>query len=292
MKVSVILFILATTILQLNQAITINTCASMLVDEFAFYNIAPYGKKDPYWSATDGYEIDFSLCEPKVNSCDNSTSLFGRYISSSDQCYPLAKEYSGISLFNSDKPTGGVNVTYKPVALSSSQVLQLIVTIKCDPDASATDTLPPFTISQDNFDSKNVSYYQFYATSSSYYGCSFYNLGELYQFMKDNKAIFVITFCVIGLFVCYFGLKAFKVTIFIMAALAAFFCLALLLYEITPLDSEQWVLWTVFILCLIASLAAGYFAVKLEKLGFFALGACLGVVGFLFLYTAILSGFV
>ena len=63
---------------------------------FSFIKIALYR----YWSATDGYEIDFSLCEPKVNSCDNSTSLFGRYISSSDQCYPLAKEYSGISLFS------------------------------------------------------------------------------------------------------------------------------------------------------------------------------------------------
>lgn len=109
--------------------------------------------------------------------------------------------------------------------------------------------------------------------------------------MEKNKAIFAAVFAVVGIFLTLFGLRLFKVTLFIITAIAVFFILAFLLYQTVGLKTAAWIPWALFVVCLIVSIAAGYFTVKLEKVGFFALGAVLAVVGFMLLYTSVISSF-
>merc|ERR1711907_151968 len=98
--------------------------------------------------------------------------------------------------------------------------------------------------------------------------------------MQDNQVLFVVIFFVM-----------FNVTIFILAAVSGFFVSAILFYQLASYGSAAWVMWVLFFTCLVIGCALGYLAIKFEKAGFFAVGFCLGGIGFSFLYSTVLGSF-
>jgi len=130
--------------------------------------------------------------------------------------------------------------------------------------------------------------YQFNVTIDSYYGCGV-STAQLMLFLEQYKYIFGIVFILLGIFVCFYGFKAFNVCLFIIAAVAGTFLSGTLVMEFVTYNSANAEKWVLFGVCMLIGLVCGYLAVKFEKVGFFALGAALGVVAGSILYFAILA---
>jgi len=64
-----------------------------------------------------------------------------------------------------------------------------------------------------------------------------------------------------------------------------------LFFEFVKFGTQQWILWVIFGTCVTIGCLLGYLAVKYEKVGFFALGSYLGVIGGLLLYNSVLVHF-
>eukprot|EP00330_Aristerostoma_sp_ATCC50986_P007205 CAMPEP_0114585476 /NCGR_PEP_ID=MMETSP0125-20121206/9010_1 /TAXON_ID=485358 ORGANISM="Aristerostoma sp., Strain ATCC 50986" /NCGR_SAMPLE_ID=MMETSP0125 /ASSEMBLY_ACC=CAM_ASM_000245 /LENGTH=403 /DNA_ID=CAMNT_0001780573 /DNA_START=46 /DNA_END=1257 /DNA_ORIENTATION=+ len=261
-----------------------------IVGDGAFYNLAPFGKNNRVLNATDPhndkYQLNFSLCNNVVKSCNGSKEIYGiRFdVDDTDTCDDIAVAGPKFSLYNAKDDTKGVNVTY-PLYNGSDNGgdWNLKLSIICDPKANSSSPIPDFTFVENGK--------ELYATVKSYYGCSPFTLGKLATFMQDNQVLFVVIFFVLGIFVAFFGLKMFNVTIFILAAVSGFFVSAILFYQLASYGSAAWVMWVLFFTCLVIGCALGYLAIKFEKAGFFAVGFCLGGIGFSFLYSTILGSF-
>jgi len=128
-------------------------------------------------------------------------------------------------------------------------------------------------------------------TGQSYYGCAYVTLSEFLNFLSTYKGLFIAIGVIFGVFCTFWGLKMFNITIFVVVAIAGTFICGSLFYEFVSYQASGGTLWVVFLICLIIGCILGYLAVTLEKLGFFALGVALGVIGGMFLYQGVLAPF-
>lgn len=83
----------------------------------------------------------------------------------------------------------------------------------------------------------------------------------------------------------------FNPAIFIITTVLGTISSGMFFFEFVKFGSQTWILWIIFAACLIIGLVLGYLAITYEKVGFFALGAALGVIGGLLLYSAVISQF-
>jgi len=95
-----------------------------------------------------------------------------------------------------------------------------------------------------------------------------------------------------GLFVCFFGLKMFRPTLFIAATVASFFLLLIFFFAVfVSYTTNDQVKIVLFLVAILPSLGVGWLILKAEKVGVFLLGAWLGVLGGFILYDALISHF-
>jgi len=114
-------------------------------------------------------------------------------------------------------------------------------------------------------------------------------LSELLAFMSQYKFVFIPIFFILGAFFCFFGRRTFDIALFLIVAMAGVLISGSLFMQLTNINSSPATKWVIFGVCLLIGIGLGYIALKFEKVGFFALGLVLGVVGGFFLYQLILS---
>lgn len=93
-------------------------------------------------------------------------------------------------------------------------------------------------------------------------------MNALWVFLDEYSYIWGILFILGGAFLCFAGRKLFKAAIFMVTAIFVVFAILLIFYT-TFLESttEKWVGWTVLVCSILIGLVAGFFMMKLERIG-------------------------
>jgi len=121
------------------------------------------------------------------------------------------------------------------------------------------------------------------------HGCPMITLDQISQFIDDNKIIFTVAGCLIGLLVAFLGLKLFLPTLFIAGFVSGFFITLLTFFGyIVTTDSRESTKWILFVFALILGTLFGFLLIKANKFGIFIIGCWLGTIISLLLYNAIL----
>lgn len=108
----------------------------------------------------------------------------------------------------------------------------------------------------------------FKATLESDQVCSSFDLNALWSFLDEYSYIWGVLFIVGGIFLGFFGRKLFKAAIFMVTAIFVVFGILLLFYTTFLEDNtESWVGWTVLTCSILIGLVAGFFMMKLERIG-------------------------
>ena len=98
--------------------------------------------------------------------------------------------------------------------------------------------------------------------------CPKFDLNALWTFLDEYSYIWGVLFIVGGIFLCFFGRKLFKAAIFMVTAIFTVFAILLLFYTTFLEDTtEAWVGWTVLACSILIGLVAGFFMMKLERIG-------------------------
>lgn len=98
--------------------------------------------------------------------------------------------------------------------------------------------------------------------------CSTFDLNALWIFLDEYSYIWGVMFIVGGIFLGFFGRKLFKAAIFMVTAILVVFAILLLFYTTFLKDTtEAWVGWTVLVSSILIGLVAGFFMMKLERVG-------------------------
>ncbi len=109
----------------------------------------------------------------------------------------------------------------------------------------------------------------------------------VWDFIDDNKLIFSVVFACIGLFVTFFGKRFMKATLFIAGFVIIFgTVMAVAFGFFVKSDTPDSAKWIILVCAIILGLLMGL-AISREtaqKIGFFILGALLGVILGAFLY--------
>lgn len=93
----------------------------------------------------------------------------------------------------------------------------------------------------------------------------------------------------LGTLLCFFGLKIYKPTMFIIGYITGFAVIVVVVGEfVIRYDSESLMAYTCLMIAVFFGVLTGYITIKNPKVGFFALGMWLGVVLALLLNNAIL----
>lgn len=106
------------------------------------------------------------------------------------------------------------------------------------------------------------------ATMTSSEVCASFDLNALWQFLDEYSYIWGVLFIVGGIFLGFFGRKLFRAAIFMVTAIFVVFGILLLFYTTFLNDTtETWVGWTVLVCSILIGLVAGFFMMKLERVG-------------------------
>lgn len=114
-------------------------------------------------------------------------------------------------------------------------------------------------------------------------------VGEIYQFIMDNKIIFFPILAVFGLIMAFFGLKLNKITFFLAGwvfgfALVMLFCTNTFVTR----ETEEKTMWIYFFVSVMCGIITGYATLISIKIGTFAIGGWLGYIISLMVYSAFL----
>ena len=98
--------------------------------------------------------------------------------------------------------------------------------------------------------------------------CPSIDLDAIWVFMEQYSYLWGALLIVGGIFFGFFGRKLFKAAIFIVTTICVAFGIMLLFYT-TFLDdtTESWVGWTVLACAILIGLVAGFFMMKIERVG-------------------------
>merc|ERR1719367_1630086 len=98
--------------------------------------------------------------------------------------------------------------------------------------------------------------------------CPSLDLSTIWDFFEQNSWLWGILLIAGGLFVCFFGRWMFKATVFLATTLVVIFGILILFYSTFLKDTTQdWVAWTVLACSVLIGLVAGFFMMKLERVG-------------------------
>ncbi|KAL4450766.1 hypothetical protein ABPG74_011608 [Tetrahymena malaccensis] len=267
---------------------------------------------DPNFSST-GYDLVFNFCQ-YVSYYTNETSYCPAFMNALPQstyamlvpldpsgnsygnsctALPIQPIYlaSGskfdnyhFDLIDSDKPQNGyIYQQYFPQqkivtnADGSNSVVNynnsITYIIRCDNSESQTLNIKGWRYI------RNVTYFGIYLEATSKYGCPTLQLSKLWQILSDNSIIFSVTMVTIGAALCFFGLKLYKPTLFIIGYITGFGGIVAIMGEfVIRYDSDSIMAYACLIIAVLFGVLTGYVTVSLPKVGFFALGMWLGIV--------------
>lgn len=126
---------------------------------------------------------------------------------------------------------------------------------------------------------KNATNENYYIQAVTKYGCPTLQLSKLWQVLSDSEVLFTIVMLALGGVLCFFGLKIYKPTLFIIGYLTGFAGIVVVMGEwVIRYDSESVMAYACIIVAVFFGVLTGYVTVSMPKAGFFALGVWLGVV--------------
>lgn len=124
---------------------------------------------------------------------------------------------------------------------------------------------------------------------TSTYGCPTLQLSKLWEVISDNKYILIVLMIGVGVLLCFFGLKIYNPTLFIIGYITGFALVVVIMGEfVIRYDSDSVMAYACLVIAMLVGVLVGYVTVSVPKAGFFALGTWLGVVIALLLYNAVL----
>lgn len=98
--------------------------------------------------------------------------------------------------------------------------------------------------------------------------CPTVDLNAIWDFISSYSWLWGAGMIIAGIMLCAFGRKLFSVCIFLATACIVIFAIMLLFYTLfLKSTTEEWVGWLVLSIAVITGLVAGFFMLKLEKLG-------------------------
>lgn len=93
-------------------------------------------------------------------------------------------------------------------------------------------------------------------------------MNALWTFLDDYSYIWGALFIIAGIFLAFFGRKLFTAAVFLVTAILVVFAILLLFYTTFLKDTtEVWVGWTVLVCSILIGCVAGFFMMKLERVG-------------------------
>ena len=153
----------------------------------------------------------------------------------------------------------GVEATLGLQYSNSENGCSLLVGLICDEDATET------TVTE-LVDMGGQCSYRTTLTSADV--CPSFDLNALWTFLDEYSYLWGVLFIVGGIFLAFFGRKLFKGAIFMATAILTVFAILLLFYTTFLSDTtESWVGWTVLVCSILIGLVAGFFMMKLERIG-------------------------
>jgi len=266
-----------------------HNCMGILVDNEAVFNFLPFSQVGAF-NAMDqhnpAYILSFSLCTPQVLGCNSlvyGNLLFG---SDPDYCDDVALAPPTYSLIDKSKPSRGVNIHYPTVEGQTSHLKShLNIELICNPLIPPSQAKFNLTIREE----KNERYLSAIGEVST--ACPYATMSELSTFLLENQLIFVLVFLALGIFVCFYGLRMFNITTFLITTTVGTFLVAFFFYKFVDLNTSEWILWFIFIVCIGVGAFMGILAVRYKVVGFFGLGFGLGAIFALFLYQYVIALF-
>lgn len=232
--------------------------------------------------------ITLDLCSPDITGCSSGTEVTAKSVNTVDEtCLNLADKNSPtVSYLNASDADAGVTITF-PVVFNSdeNENVTFIASVSCNSSVDINSI--PWTVSV--FTNSTGTYYTL--TGAGEPGCPIFTLASYLEFFNEYKYLFASFCLLIGLFALLAGLRFFNITIFIFATIVVTAVLFIIILAFTGLEISTGAQWGIFAGCILIGLGCGYGAVKLERAGFFALGALFGGIAALFLYGLLLHFF-
>lgn len=137
----------------------------------------------------------------------------------------------------------------------------LLVGLICDEDAEMYSTTGLIVAEGDG-----ACNYETTLTSKQV--CATFDMNALWEFMEKYDYLWGALLIVGGIFLAFFGKKLFLYAIFMVTAIFVVFAILLLFYTTFLEDTtEVWVGWVVLVCSILIGLVAGYFMMKLERVG-------------------------
>lgn len=252
-----------------------------------FLNI-PSQTNQTYEAITGDELVTFDLCSTDVQGCTSSTVVTAKAVGTTPlmnegDCTNLADTNSPTtSYLNASNPQDGISIAFPAV---NNGNVNYTVTFLVGCNSSVDMNQINWTISTD------ITGTQYTISGAGAPGCPIFTIESYLEFFNEYKYLFASFCLLIGLFALLAGLRFFNVTIFIFGTIVTTAALFIIILTFTGLEISTGAQWGIFAGCLIAGLGCGYGAVKLEKAGFFALGALFGGICGLFLYGLVLHFF-
>lgn len=194
---------------------------------------------------------------------EDATNAFATIIFESTKSCSAAStdDYDSIASVNFMDSNGGETLGLQYTNNDSTPECSLLVGLICNKDMDGMTT----TGLEDVVSNTACSYK---TTLTSADVCPSFDLNALWTFLDEYSYIWGVLFIVGGIFLGFLGRKLFKAAVFMVTAILVVFAILLLFYTTFLEDTtEEWVGWTVLVCSILIGLVAGFFMMKLERVG-------------------------
>ena len=241
--------------------------------------------------------IQFAFCRNIGLQCDNRDSSAAVWWTEdeTDKCALLsgadnpAEQPDMVFHNGTDGNSGHMELTFQStdVCISADpendvdeQLYSVTYDITCDKDQSE----PVFTVIPTSIQT-NDCHPKIQVQSK--HGCAVLDVNGLWRWAENNYWIIAIVMIVVGLFELVIGQKLIKPTIFILTAGGILGAVLVFFYAIVlPTSAASWLVWLLGGIGLVLGLIAGFFMVKLIRVGVGLLGGWVGVIAALLIHEA------
>lgn len=232
---------------------------------FSFFTSTPNGASVQYGAWNFCKKLSDSTVEAASLGCSTTSqaalSTYAAIINYSTGGNCEAASTSNLdSIATADYTMANSETTFGLQYTSTDTGISLLVGLICDPNAENWSTTA--LVDMDGTGQR------FSTSLTSAEVCPSFDMNALWSFLDTYSYLWGAMFIVGGIFFCFFGKKLFKAAIFIVTAILTVFGILLLFYTTFLKDTtEAWVGWTVLVCSILIGLVAGFFVMKLERLG-------------------------
>lgn len=253
----------------------------------SLYNLCPFSKIQTedqviFNHTVDGKNLTFRVGTERIHGCNltNGTSFTWAKLADDNTCEEVASHAPTYSVLNISNSKEGFRMTFPKEARNTTAFTnatnQVIVNFKCNMNEVTTKHTPMNVTSQEDPITGDVT---FTVDAESRFGCPAFPFEQLLEFLQQNQKYAAPALAIAGLVLTFFGLKFFHFALFTLAASAGTFICTVFLYQLTGVTVGNWGFWVIVVISTLLGIAAGYFALKLEKAAVFVVGCFFGTVG-------------